>query len=873
MANPLTGDFAAVLQVSGSTINRLLASMHQNSFENPKLPSFPHTIRIRIGDDYAYDGIRGLVHAQAAPPRVQLIHGATDRFLLSVAVRAWYRPDPGTQPMPAFVHGTVHAEYRMRDIGRSCLGWSTKTSDYLWFRVVRDSVRFAGTVEDDSSAVETVEVGSGDSASAAAANIGKITRQIARLLAKRFAPMPQPVSKRFRHGTLRSLNTPIGGSVIALPLAINGEPAGDIDSIDNVLSAGHDVAVAVNVNHILSLVDHELATIKNFSKSVPVDEYGISTVYQVGVHPPSVQWLAQGSNAVFKVNINGWANTNSVLANATFSIEQDVILYFSGKLLLSPGSLSVTAHASGLGHGKVASKVKEAVLAEVPPIVQAICNNAQLSLDTLSQTEELLAELKKLDDQAALWLDSAEFVTSGLVIRGTIAVAPRRHVVIRQEKTADGDAHSALESWIPGGRIDRFEWSWTWAGSGESGAATYSDRFLLRRPRGRLGRWGMVVGLTTPLPGLDGWGSVCLRITGAQVDPVTGEFVTIITERRCSRFGFHIAVAVEGGRLFLRDMPELSQDVPFPQLNDRPLVAASRQRRERDTVNTFVLYVDETRDGDVAATFAEALQACRRYDAGLAALVLFREGGLDNRAFPLLDEMRGIAGRLGVAVHINEDVDGGWVRAFQWRAGTGEPGLAIITPDGKIAWTHQGRIDATSLTAVLDANLDRCPDLTIRADRPLVEVGARVGLTALYPDIAALEEEPHCPPFPFARLADSDTVLTFIQRRSTASVLHLRRLAADHARAGPERASAVLVVVDGADQREVGSLTNELGLDFPFLGDPAGGISDRLGIDIWPTTIKIDRSGIVSDIQAGMWLRSGQSSGQEESVSGVKSRL
>ena len=51
MSNPLTGDFDAILQVSGSTVNRLLASMHQNAFTNRNLPSFPHTVQIRIGDD------------------------------------------------------------------------------------------------------------------------------------------------------------------------------------------------------------------------------------------------------------------------------------------------------------------------------------------------------------------------------------------------------------------------------------------------------------------------------------------------------------------------------------------------------------------------------------------------------------------------------------------------------------------------------------------------------------------------------------------------------------------------------------------------------------------------------------------------------
>jgi|GEM_PF-6020034 len=47
MPNPLTGDFEAALQVSGGTINRLMATLHQNGGANPKLPA------IRTASPYA----------------------------------------------------------------------------------------------------------------------------------------------------------------------------------------------------------------------------------------------------------------------------------------------------------------------------------------------------------------------------------------------------------------------------------------------------------------------------------------------------------------------------------------------------------------------------------------------------------------------------------------------------------------------------------------------------------------------------------------------------------------------------------------------------------------------------------------------------
>jgi hypothetical protein len=71
-----------------------------------------------------------------------------------------------------------------------------------------------------------------------------------------------------------------------------------------------------------------------------------------------------------------------------------------------------------------------------------------------------------------------------------------------------------------------------------------------------------------------------------------------------------------------------------------------------------------------------------------------------------------------------------------------------------------------------------------------------------------------------------------------------------------ERPPTVIVVVDGADQRGADSVKRELGLDFVVLPDPEGTITDRFGIGVWPTTLTLDRAGIVSDIEFGLAERS-----------------
>ena len=59
MANTLTGDYEAVLQVSVRQINGLLATSHQNGAKGSGLsPSFPHSVvNLRVGDLPKYLGV------------------------------------------------------------------------------------------------------------------------------------------------------------------------------------------------------------------------------------------------------------------------------------------------------------------------------------------------------------------------------------------------------------------------------------------------------------------------------------------------------------------------------------------------------------------------------------------------------------------------------------------------------------------------------------------------------------------------------------------------------------------------------------------------------------------------------------------------
>src|SRR5690606_37413574 len=110
MPNPLTGDFDALIQVSEGTVNRLLAALHQHEPGGSEAPSLPHKAVIRIDDDPVFGGapagVRGVAYVQVGVPMVSVVPGVTQADV-SMWVRSWYRPDPGTTVLPEFVHAKV----------------------------------------------------------------------------------------------------------------------------------------------------------------------------------------------------------------------------------------------------------------------------------------------------------------------------------------------------------------------------------------------------------------------------------------------------------------------------------------------------------------------------------------------------------------------------------------------------------------------------------------------------------------------------------------------------------------------------------------------------------------------------------------------
>jgi hypothetical protein len=853
MANLLTGDYDAVVQASESTLNRLLASMHQNAWQDASRPSLPHTVGLRLGDDEAIDGVRGSAWAQIGAPFLQLINGSTRQFELIVQVRMRYRPDPGTTYIPTYSVGPLRATYEVVDIDPSCFGWGRVASQYLWIRLVEGSVVF----NSDSNFAE------GDPAGTAAIDVGaarqKVARQIASLLATTFAAKPQRMSSQFQQRLFKSIReddgsvsetappflpwvpeVPIGGNAVAVPIAVTGPPAPEsIDSIQHSLLAGRDFAVAVSLDVVMAAVNSAVDNLRHFTSATTVTwtigvepfAYTDSTVYHGQVNQASAVWVPQDTSAQILIDASGHAHTESILPDFNFRISQPLRLQFDP----ISESLTLTAEATTVavvGSVSLPGGVWEVIAQDVGTTVQQATNAAiadpgvQSALSSLSSgASEVAQQVKALDGQADAHFDQASFYLSGIVFRGTISVAPRQIWPVTLAHKVDDETFSALDSWFPGGTITALEWSWSFPSTGATGHTVFSDRFVLRDSE---------VG---PVPGLDGEGRLCLRLWLSTIDPVTGETLEGPAREACGYYTFIIPWRVGSGRFFSRHYTDEDASV------EAGLREVSGVQTDGRSSNTLVVFAGGGWSEDDERTLVSGVAGCTRRDAGLLVVIVVGDGELNASGAARARSIQAVGERLAVPLVVTEDVDGSWSRGLLHEADDDGPSWRLLSPDGGLLWKADERIGPSDLTGVLEVCLYPSPKPA--AER--VELDAQLqpamlaSLLAIGHGRQHTHPDPNCPPWPGLSHGDVRSMISavsFVRAEAASSTVELERLRTTNAGRGRD-GPGVLVVFDSATEEESRRLGESLGPGFMVMADPDGSVAAGTGVRQWPTTISI----------------------------------
>jgi len=307
MANNLTGDYEAVVQVSTRQINGLLATLHQNGAQENAPLKLVHSAAVRVGDPKPRPGdvvvgdfadwvnayqtargpvglgdlrkhlagfappgaakmieaefskfeprpprpppatVRGTVKVQLASPMLSLPSGSTSEITAHVSIRAHYYPDAGTDSMPEPVHGEVQATFEVRQ---------QTTSQFGRRLIVQPSSQ-------DSKIQFVTAPGTGLSA----ADVGRISAQVRKAVRESFTMVPVDLPSDFAFSEFKGLGSG-PGQAVALPIQLSGGslPPGGIQSVNNLFIGPAGFAFAVSKEYVLSVFQPTIDNLRQFTQ-------------------------------------------------------------------------------------------------------------------------------------------------------------------------------------------------------------------------------------------------------------------------------------------------------------------------------------------------------------------------------------------------------------------------------------------------------------------------------------------------------------------------------------------------------------------------------------------------------------------------------
>jgi peroxiredoxin len=236
----------------------------------------------------------------------------------------------------------------------------------------------------------------------------------------------------------------------------------------------------------------------------------------------------------------------------------------------------------------------------------------------------------------------------------------------------------------------------------------------------------------------------------------------------------------------------------------------------------------------------EALLRSKHRSASVPIVLVLPRGSFAQKRSVVEERLGSFAQELRSPLLVTEDYEGSWTRAFDV---TASEAMYLLSGEGELVWSHQSRLDAASLTAVLDERVKagrrrrlRPFTLMVRAGAPAPEVllndGQRGGLTR-------------------DRLRGRRVVLLFWKACSRPCLAELGRLQRVQDRAG-RQVPVIIGIGDGETSECIAEMAREHHLRLTLVADTNRTIARTYGVNCWPTMVSIDEEGMIDAVHSGV---------------------
>ncbi|MGH2555647.1 MAG: redoxin domain-containing protein, partial [Actinomycetota bacterium] len=424
------------------------------------------------------------------------------------------------------------------------------------------------------------------------------------------------------------------------------------------------------------------------------------------------------------------------------------------------------------------------------------------AFDVRKQLEKLISGINPRP--AGVELTGVEIRPEGVLVPGRVALAASGPVVVGQ--VGRGGFNDALESWIPGGTVERFVW----------------ERFPFPDVRVEDHRF-----VTEAITGTF-FGGFCLRVEGTRV--TAGGGAAPVSGSACFRFSpdFGPVDGVSGAILRpLIPLTEPAADGGVRVIGHYDPWAPGRVPSKGHA--NLLLHFGSKGADETAKLLRDALRGVRKRDVAVTAVGVVRSGG------------HAYARELGASddVLVVEDPNGQWARAF----GVSDiPATMLVAPNGEVAWRDTSAITAKKLAAAIDKHAKASGEVALNPIR------LAIGLNDRPPDVPLRLADGS--ELSLRRLKGRPLALTFWTSRSEPSLDHLEFLRDLHTTRG-RWAPVTIAVGDGESPDRVARIVKEKELPFLVLPDPDRRVSRMFGVWCWPCTVWIRPDQRVEAIDFG----------------------
>ena len=898
----ITGEFDIVAEFSIPGVNRILAAMHSSG-------RFPHSISAKVddnpppgfhghfpsvvgvvdeyGDALANQGrignpnpspggaaadpihsllgqivnpdfagnapptvvpshLQGQVQLQVFPPTVSIADQAGTQFTLSIEMISRYFPDPHTSPLAEFLRGVLQITCPLQKV-------VSQSSDMVDINVNADQVGINYSPSNQALSPEDQ------------AGINLLIRNALR---NSFQPSNTLLPSNLQFVQFKLLPQAPGCIAMLLNLTATGAafPGNPGTMNTSFVSANDQFALAIGKNFILSSMQPVLDGISSlFPQDTPTytSPWGSHVKYRVSLSSISID-LQDTGEIVLSISVeaqqlthHGWApSTITVAAQLPFALQADG----NTADLVPLDNINVNVHASGgilpdwllgLFQGDFVTAVKNAR-------DQALANSGVFDqvrrlLDVNQNLGGFLNSLLVPPSNRPLYqppllslaYTNVEIKASGIVLHGSIAVAERRLVAMPGLMSGGGVAvggwsapyvefeqipphstvvyqprgpdYSALKSWIPGGTIDDYEWS----RQGQT-FQTDTDKFvLLASPPG-------VVGTAMSAAAISPFLSLCLTVRGHRLSA----YGPVVTEQvSASVCGYNLVSVLPGGLKGAAASPSasamiaLAQPSPAGQVQVVGHFAAQPDVAGRGTPN-LVVYFASTKTANFADVVTRVVNSRKQQNAATVVLAVVPSQQISKLMYT-------------PGVVYAEERDRVWAQLFGVSS-TEEPVTLIVNPEGRILWEAMGDVDEAALAAALEKHLVVCGF----GWSGMIRSNVRIGQPA--------------PNFLFSYADGKNLTLRKLIGRRVAIVFSSGTPASRDAVRTAQQPSArsnsdppLVLVVSDQDPKSAAASSSGGKLSPIIVPDPKREIASAYGVQVWPTTISVDGSGLVAAIQLG----------------------